>query len=506
MALIINTADPSSWPTYPEAQHHIYNGLDSPLTLEIMGVLRQSLGHNSPFRWAYDFERRMQGPALTIMRRGIKVDMAARDFAVQKLKGRVIRLEYVLNRLAFVWWGNNLNPRSSHQLCLFFYDHLGLPEQFRRTKGKRSRSCDRDALETLRDYIHVRPICNAILSIREISKEIETLERGVDSDSRFRFSLNIAATETGRTSSSKNWKGTGGNIQNWKDDIRDIFVPDAGYKLGYFDYKQGESYIVAYEAEEERLIAALASGDLHTYCARLIWPHLPWSGDIKKDKTIALKAYYRHFSYRDISKRGGHSRNYMAKPWTLSHTLKISLYLATEFCEHYDKAFPGIPLWQQSTISELQRSKDDFGCHFLTTALGFRRHFFGRIWDEATWREAIAFRPQSTLGQMCQEGIYRLWKAELSGAPWQILANMHDAALLQFPVGHDDETVSAVSTLMTQPLQIKNRTMTIPVEASLGFNWRSYKKGGLLEEHSGPGSTAHQSRPTFVPVLDRPIF
>lgn len=48
------------------------------------------------------------------------------------------------------------------------------------------------------------------------------------------------------------------------------------------------------------------SGDLHTLTCKLIWKDLAWPGDKKGDRALADQVFYREFSRRDMSKRGGH--------------------------------------------------------------------------------------------------------------------------------------------------------------------------------------------------------
>ena len=187
---------------------------------------------------------------------------------------------------------------------------------------------------------------------------------------------------------SKNAFGGGTNNQNLTDEMREMFIPDEGKKLAYADLEQAESKAVARLSGDEAYIKACDSGDLHTFVSRMIWPGLGWDMNLKHDKEIAEQQFYRHFSYRDMSKRGGHLTNYKGKPATMSHHLKITLDLATRFQNSYFQAFPGIPEWHGRVARDLATHSK------MTTKLGFMRWFFGRLQDEATIREAVAFEPQ----------------------------------------------------------------------------------------------------------------
>jgi hypothetical protein len=169
---------------------------------------------------------------------------------------------------------------------------------------------DRDILDKLHIHFHARPIVSAILCHRDITKQLEVLETQIDSDGRMRCSMNIASTTTGRFSTDRSTTGTGRNLQNITADLRYIFVADRGWKIGAVDKEQAESREVGYWCGivlgDWSYLDAVESGDIHTYTCRLIWPNLPWTGDLKEDRIIAERPFYRHFTYREITKRAGH--------------------------------------------------------------------------------------------------------------------------------------------------------------------------------------------------------
>ena len=45
----------------------------------------------------------------------------------------------------------------------------------------------------------------------------------------------------------------------------------------------------------------------------------------------------------------------------------------------------------------------------LITPFGRRRQFWGRLDDEHYARKAIAYLPQSTIGDLLNKGLYRVW-------------------------------------------------------------------------------------------------
>lgn len=453
---------------HSQDQLFIYNGLDNCVTIEVLDALRPEV--DEPAKLLYDFTRGLQAPAMAMMLKGIKIDMDARMQFVVEEASKLCRLEYVLDRLSTAVWGKPLNPNSPAQLLEFFYRHMGLPEQFKKFRGQRRVSTDRDALEKLEPYFYAGPIVRTILEIRDAAKTLQVLNSGIDADGRLRASFNPAGTETTRWASRKNIRGGGSNLQNITPKLRRIFIADEGYKLAYPDLEQAESKCVAYISGDEEYIYAHDTGDTHTYVARMVWEELPWNGDLKKDRAIAEQPFYRHFTYRDISKRVQHASNYYAKAYTLSGLLKVPLPLMEAAQERYFDKFAGIRRWHVAVAKELQST----GC--IVNPLGFRRQFFDRLNDDATLRQAIACIPQSLVAQLMGIGVWRNWddlRTEID-----IMAQVHDAMLYQYPIPREAELIPEVHKRLLVPVPItdingRTRLMTIGSEHKVGFNWAS---------------------------------
>jgi len=489
----------------PFLNHQVYNGLDNCVTLEVHEVL-SALSTNEGI---YSFERAMQAPALEMMLRGLRVDTLARDTLVEHLRKQQARLHEILFHYGHAIWDKPIGPRTSSgpsDLKKLFYEHMKLPVQFAIVKGIRKPSTGRDALEKLQVYFHAKPICKAILAFRDLAKQIEFLTSGVDFDGRIRTSYNVASTETGRWSSSENAFGTGANLQNFPDKLRRIFIADDGRKFAYCDLEQAESWIVGIRAwlvtGKRNYIDAILSGDLHTTVARMVWPELPWTGDIKRDKAIADGTkFYRDYSYRDLAKRGGHGTNYYGTPPTMAKHLKVEARLMAEFQERYFTAFPEIGgawngnTWHKWVAQQLQLHSS------LTTLLGRKRDFFGRATDDTTLREAIAYEPQSVVGDLLNLAAWRIWRYG-RGRGIHLLAQLHDAVLIDFPDNPEAEpSVAAfVTSLMRTELSLGGEAFVIPNDFASGWNWAKFndnpkrgpinlagvKKLGGIETRSAP--------------------
>lgn len=480
MAKKINTATFDAKELDLMQEEWVYNSLDCCVTSEVWDEMAKTVPECAlP---SYNFVRGMQAPALNMALRGIKIDLAKRNKWVREFEIRESKLQGFLDQMAKAVWDMGLNPRSSDQLKKFFYQVMRIPAEYKYDKIKKERvvSCDRNALEKIKVYFHARPFVLNILRMRDLSKKISTLKTGVDADGRMRTSYNVCGTETGRWSSNENAFGTGTNFQNWTDELREIFVADTGYKMGYIDGEQAESRVVAYMSGDANYIAACEGGDLHTAVAQMVWENLPWTGDAKADREIADQKFYRDMSYRDLAKRLGHGTNYRGKPRTMAMHTKVDVKIIEQFQDLYlNKAFPGISRWHHDLAHDLQVNG------FLKTPIGRTRYFLGRLWDDDTLKEAIAFMPQSTIGEIINEGLYRVWEKfdreydRPDSVPHvQCLAQVHDAILVQWPeLGdeHEHKVIELLKKEMEIPVPINGRTLVIPANCEgTGWNWRKY--------------------------------
>lgn len=501
----------------PDLDHQIYNGLDCCLTHEIFTKLQSIPTSNEVI---YSFERAMQAPALEMMLRGLRVDKLGVRAAIEHLRTQQARLEHILKRYGEAIWDAPIGPRTvsgPRDLKRLFYEVMQLPVQHAVVKGIRKPSVNRDALEKLQVYYHAQPICLAIILFRDLAKQIDFLSSEVDDDGRIRTSYNVAATETGRWSSSTNAFGTGANLQNFPDRLRVIFIPDEGRKLAYCDLEQAESWIVGIRAwlvsGSDNYLRAIQSGDLHTTVARMVWPGLAWTGDIKQDRDVAEQLFYRDFSYRDLSKRGGHGTNYFGTPPTMAKHLKVEVHIMREFQAEYFRAFPEIGgpngnTWHRWVAERLQLDGA------LTTLLGRTRHFFGRHYDDTTLREAIAYEPQSVVGDLLNLGAYRIWRDGPEHGV-RLMAQLHDAVLIDYPDNPEAEerAQAFVNQSLRTPINVGGRSFVIPNDFSCGWNWGKFnddpKRGPInlsgVRKRKGP---ENRTRPQMrgldrvVPTFD----
>lgn len=446
----------------------VYNGLDCCLTQEIKGVLQ---GQMDKYAWStYRYQMALQGPVLDMMFKGILIDLAKRNEMIRSLEREQERCLRILNKLAIEVMGSPLNPASPKQCQELFYGALNLPPIYPRGKKKgKNPTTDNEALEKLKAYFFARPFCHLIITYRDLGKLLGSLKAKLGPGNRMFGKFSVAGTETGRFSASKSNFGEGLNLQNQTERVKRMYVADPGMKLAYIDLEQAESRIVGLLCYalfgEANYLDACEAEDLHTTVCRMVWPQLPWTGDIKKDRrTLADQIFFRHFSYRDMAKRGGHGSNYFGKPPAMARNLNVDQVVMEGFQAAYFSAFPEIPEWHEWTRTTIQKHG------MLITPFGRKRIFFSRTDQDSTLREAIAYIPQSAIGDLMNLGMYKVWQ-KFPRTEVQLLAQVHDAILIQYPEEREDEIIPEVLKTIPHPLYARGREVIIPCEAETGWNW-----------------------------------
>lgn len=462
---IINSLNAVAEATDPTLELWIYCGLDSCVTREVQPKIKEKL--EPPSELAYRFNRAMLAPALDMMFRGVKIDTAMRNEVIYRLRKQLEHLDNIYKQIMLLGYGKEVNPRSIPQLKEFFYEYLGIPPITRYDKQTKSQvvTVNRDALEEIdEEYIFARPATACILRMRDTAKLLSVAETGVSADGRMRCTYNPAGTMSMRWSSSEAGDGTGTNLQNITDEMRQMFVADPGKKLGYVDLQQAESFGMAYISGDENYIKACNSGDLHTTVCKMVWPDLDWPDDLKAAKEKAEEKYYRHFSYRDMSKRAGHGSNYGGRPLAIAKHLKVDVELIKTFQPIYYQAFPGIPAYHL----EVERKLAEHKC--IDNPLGYRIYFFGRTNDDSTIKQAIASSPQSMIGQILNIGLWRVWKARQV----ELLLQVHDCIVFQFDDNHEAEqrAMKHVIECTRVPVRFGDKVMLIGADGMTGWNWR----------------------------------
>jgi DNA polymerase I-like protein with 3'-5' exonuclease and polymerase domains len=499
MAKIINTA--TTMPTDMASQwelDQVYNGTDVLAPRMVWDTIHPMLGPETSA--TYDFSRALQGPTMEMALRGCLVDQRRRTEVVDEFFDKIDTLERNLARIVLDGVGMaGFNWRSSADLKVLFYDRLGIPPIMSRGKP----TVDRAARDKMMAYLIARPICAHINAISELAKKINVLQTKIDNDGRVRTSYNITGTDTGRFSSSFSAFGTGGNLQNIEESLRSIFISDPGYKFAKCDAKSGESFIVgAIEWNifgDPTYLDACNTGDPHTAAARLCWPHLSWTGDLKQDKALADNKdapFYRHHTHRQVTKKLGHASNYGGMPPTIAEQTGLPLELVQAFQPVYFRAFPAHQEWQLYVAQQIATRG------FIVNLTGRKRWFWGRRTDPNTVRAAIAYDPQGSLADIVNRAMLHIWKQHYV----IIMFQDHDAITFMYPEAVEDELIPRIMADLVVRVPLANgRELAIPYDCKVGWNKGDYdpiKNPEGLKDYQG---TEQRQREAQVGLLDRPI-
>jgi DNA polymerase I-like protein with 3'-5' exonuclease and polymerase domains len=230
----------------------------------------------------------------------------------------------------------------------------------------------------------------------------------------------------------------------------------------------------------------------------MAWNDLAWPEDRKGWRAIADQSAYRELSYRDMAKKLGHGTNYYGTPRTMAMHTKVDTKTIELFQQRYFAAFPVIGNyghtpgrhWHGWVHDQLMQ----YG--FIETPyFKRRRYFYGRPEEDSTLREAIAYAPQSMTADEIDTGILNIWRNLPSV---QLLIQVHDSILFQYPEKLEHEIVPQALNLLTIKMQLKKgREFYVPAEAKIGWNWADAHEDNPagLTKWKGPG----------VDVRERPV-
>jgi DNA polymerase I-like protein with 3'-5' exonuclease and polymerase domains/uracil-DNA glycosylase len=430
-------------PAIPEDQYWGYNCKDAVITYEVDSV-EQSLVDQLGVRAPHDFQQRLWWPVFDTMRRGVRIDEAARARFRIAVQAQIDEREQWLTAVL----GESINIRSPAQMCNLFYIQLGQPVVLgRKTKTP---STDDEALNRIaaREPA-LRPVVEKIQELRSLSVFMSTfINSACDVDGRMRSSFSIPGTDTYRFSSSANAFGSGLNLQNIPKggesdrlalpNIRSMFIPDPGRTFFDIDLSSADLRIVVWEADEPEMKAMLREGlDPYTEVAKEFY-HDP--SLTKKDPR------------RQLFKSFCHGTNYLGTAKGLAERLGLSVAEAEKTQAWYFGKFPRIKRWQDDLKDQVVKRR------MVENIFGYRRYFLERI-EGTIFNVAAAWIPQSTVGCLINRAYMAIAEQEPS---IEVLLQVHDSLAGQFPTSDEERCTRRVIELAEIPLPYSD-PLVIPV-------------------------------------------
>jgi DNA polymerase-1 len=404
----------------------------------------------------YETLERPLVPVLARMeRRGISIDRQVLSRLSGEFAQRSMGLEEEIRGLA----GESVNPGSPKQIGDILFGKLGLPGGTKTKTGQWSTGAR--ALEELAEQGHELP--QKILDWRQVSKLRSTYTDALPGyvnpqTHRLHTSYALAATTTGRLSSSEP------NLQNIPvrteegRKIRRAFVAAPGYKLASADYSQIELRLLAAIADIEALKKAFREGlDIHAMTASEMF------GVPVKDMPGEVRRRAKAINFGII---------YGISAFGLANQLGIAREEAGAYIKKYFERFPGIRDYMEETKAFCKQNG------YVLTLFGRKCHYPDIVNSNASIRAfneraAINARLQGTAADIIRRAMVRmdaaLTKEKLSA---QMLLQVHDELVFELPEHEVAKTLPVVKKVMEQaPMPALDLSVPLSVDARAADNW-----------------------------------
>ena len=432
----------------------------------------------------FDFEMQQVWPASMLQLQGVPVDPDKQKQIVHDTKTERAYIERELLQEI----GHPVNFNSPQQLQKFLYEELKLPPQYKRRKSRfdsQKRTADKEALTKL--FRKTRnPILEKIMRFKKLAKlmssfvNIQTSPAG-----RVHTSYNITGATMSRTVKNKvvddedNYQSFGrwsssksiilpygsGNLQNIPKPARKMYVPPEGKIWIQADYKQAEAVVVSYEILDYPMIKLFKDSFGLT-------PEECSERNLDIHKLTAAKNFRIPIAkvtkeLRGIGKTIRHATNYSAGPGVVASRLGCTITQAKSLLESYHSGTPQLRMWHKKVQDMLRKGR------VLTNLVG-RKHKFLKEWGDDLFRSAYSFIPQSTVGDLLNLALVRLY--ESYGDQTDISLQLHDAIYCWTTPELVNWTATVMKQSMLIPLTSTHGTAYyIDVDFKVGQTWGELK-------------------------------
>ncbi len=441
-----------------------YAAEDADVTLRLWMKLKARLPAERMTTVYETLERPLVGIIVDMERAGIEVDRAILNRLSSKFAQSIARLEEEVYGLV----GHKFNLGSPKQLGEILFDRLQLPGGKKTKTGQWETRAglldDLAANEELPD--DARRLINTMLEWRQLSKLRSTYTDALPGfinpeTGRIHTSYALAATTTGRLSSSDP------NLQNipvrTKEgrEIRTAFVAAKGMKLISADYSQIELRVLAHIADIPQLKKAFADGlDIHAMTASEMF------GVPLKEMTSEVRRRAKAINFGII---------YGISAFGLANQLGISREEAGAYIKTYFERFPGIRDYMDAT----KRTAHDKG--YVETIFGRRIHYPEINTKNPSMRgflerAAINAPIQGSAADIIRRAMIRMPAAlaenKLDGM--RMLLQVHDELIFEVKAGDADRAIAVVRQVMEgAPEPAVRLAVPVQVDAKAADNWEA---------------------------------
>jgi DNA polymerase-1 len=441
-----------------------YAAEDADVTLRLWMVLKPRLAAEH-VATVYETLERPLLPVIAAMERdGIKVDREILSRLSGAFAERAAEHEALIYELA----GHKFNLGSPKQLGEFLFDRLKLPGGKKTKTGQwETRAGVLDDLAANEELPpDARRLIDTMLQWRQLTKLRSTYTDALPGfihpeTGRIHTSYALAATTTGRLSSSDP------NLQNipirTKEgrEIRTAFVADRGRKLVSADYSQIELRVLAHIADIPQLKQAFADGlDIHAMTASEMF------GVPLKEMTSEVRRRAKAINFGII---------YGISAFGLANQLGISREEAGAYIKTYFERFPGIRDYMEET------KKAAHAQGYVETIFGRRIHYPEINTKNPSMRgflerAAINAPIQGSAADIIRRAMIRM-PAALEDAGFsevRMLLQVHDELVFEVPTAKAEPLIKLARGVMERAAEPAVRlSVPIHVDAKAGDNWEA---------------------------------
>ncbi|MCB4767490.1 DNA polymerase I [Ancylobacter sp. Lp-2] len=432
-----------------------YAAEDADVTLRLWEVLKARLVAERKSTVYETLERPLVTVLANMERRGILIDRQMLSRLSGDFAQGMARLEAEISGMA----GESFNPGSPKQLGDILFGKMQIPGGRKTPTGAWSTGAD--VLEELAEQGHELP--RRILDWRQLQKLKSTYADALPTyvnphSGRVHTSFALAATTTGRLSSSEP------NLQNIPvrseegRKIRKAFVAAPGHKLVSADYSQIELRLLAEIADTPSLRQAFQDGlDIHAMTASEMFG-VPIAG---MPSEVRRRAKAINFGII-----------YGISAFGLANQLSIPREEAGAYIKRYFERFPGI----RAYMDETRNFAREHG--YVETLFGRRCHYPDisaknpsiRAFNE---RAAINARLQGSAADIIRRAMARM-DAALAAAKLEarMLLQVHDELIFEVPDAEIEATIPVITRVMEEaPMPAVSLNVPLKVDARAAANW-----------------------------------
>ncbi|MCX7324993.1 MAG: DNA polymerase I [Hyphomicrobiales bacterium] len=432
-----------------------YAAEDADVTLRLWRIFKARLAASGR-QSVYETLERPLVPVLARMeRRGVAIDRQILSRLSGDFAQKAAALEDEIQQIV----GEKFNVGSPKQLGDILFGKLGLPGGKKTVTGQWATGAG--ALEDLAEQGHVLPA--RILDWRQLTKLKSTYTDALPTylnaqTGRIHTSFSLAATTTGRLSSSEP------NLQNIPvrnaegRQIRTAFIPEKGMKLVSADYSQIELRLLAHIADIPQLRQAFADGiDIHAMTASEMF------GVPVKDMPAEVRRRAKAINFGII---------YGISAFGLANQLGISREEAGAYIRKYFERFPGIRAYMDETKAFVRANG------FVTTIFGRVCHYPDASSSNPQMRafverQAINAPIQGSASDIIRRAMIRMEDAlESARLNVRMLLQVHDELVFEVPDSEGERALPIIRKVMVDaPLPALALKVPLQVDARAAGNW-----------------------------------